>query len=388
MRVTGVPKGGKRIQFCDGLSLQLPEGAVYYTDDEDQFCIAMPAAPARAGAVTLPDDTEMRWSVSQLREFATIDFSTEGEPQPLSEYHNIAVNAIENAIQSVAENVSGIGLAQFETRMGAADERRIVACICAKNQWLGDRYFPGQFLIGIPHYPEKVTLYMGSYGPMDGPVFEKTFLPLLNSAQDSAQAEKAQVKETPPDDLGPFAGANGKLDAMKALSLFQNDVLFFNEGEIRWDGKRHTIAGIQFNAEKVDENRALMKRAQAVISGLEDLASYLEDNPKLRVPASRLHSRMREFLHGEDVTGMMFLHLSAWHLFWLMPSGQLTAGAAGKDMVMLDTNFPKAVPGCRELVEELLRTLRAYNGVTEKREIVFSNLRNMDGNEPFGGDLL
>lgn len=386
MRVTGVPKGGKRVQLFEGLTVQLPGGAVYYTDDEDQFCISMPTVPARAGMTELADGTETRWSISQLTEYAAINFDTDGTVE-LSDYHNVARDGMEAAAKGMAEKMSELfGFAHYEARFGAADENRIVAYTCANSNFLGDRYLPGYFLIGIPHYPEKVTLYMGYYDAMDGPVFEKEFLPLLNSAQAGGQAEKAAVQDD--GGLGPFAGDNGKLDAMKALSLFQNDVIFFNEGEIHWDGKRHTIAGIQFNAEKVDENRALMKRAQAVIEGLGDLASYLEDNPKLRVPASRLHSRMREFLHGEDVTGMMFFHLSAWHQFWLMAPDQVGADADGKDVVMLDVNFPKAVPGCRELIGELLRTLRAYNGVTEDREIVFSNVRNLDGTEPFDGDLL
>lgn len=390
MQVTGVPKNGKRIQLFEGLTIQLPGGAVYYTDAEERFCISMPTSPARAGLSELPDDAESRWSIKNLDEYASIDFAADDGAAQLSDYHNLAKDSIETMVKNMAETMSSQlgGLAQYEARLGAEDENRIVGYVCAKNQWLEDRYYAGYFLIGIPHYPEKVMLYMGYYDAMDGPVFEKEFLPLLNSAQSGGQGEDVQFKEKKDGGLGSFAGANGKLDAMKALSLFQNDVFFFNEGEIRWDGNRHTIAGIQFNAEKANENRTLMKRAQAVVDGLGDLASYLEDNPKLRVPASQLHSRMREFLHGEDVTGMMFFHLAAWHLFWLMTPDQVATDAAGSDMVLLDTNFPKAVPGCRELIEELLRSLRAYNGITEKRNIVFHTLRNLDGTEPFNGDLL
>ena len=37
------------------------------------------------------------------------------------------------------------------------------------------------------------------------------------------------------------------------LSLLSDDLLFFQEGEIAWDGKRHSIRGIQANAPKLDE---------------------------------------------------------------------------------------------------------------------------------------
>lgn len=163
MRVTGVPKGGKRVQLFEGLTVQLPGGAVYYTDDEDQFCISMPTVPARAGMTELADGTETRWSISQLTEYAAINFDTDGTVE-LSDYHNVARDGMEAAAKGMAEKMSELfGFAHYEARFGAADENRIVAYTCANSNFLGDRYLPGYFLIGIPHYPEKVTLYMGYY---------------------------------------------------------------------------------------------------------------------------------------------------------------------------------------------------------------------------------
>ena len=50
-----------------------------------------------------------------------------------------------------------------------------------------------------------------------------------------------------------YVADNEYVDAFAIAWLLQEDHLFFNDDEIGWNGKHHTIKGMQLNAANIDD---------------------------------------------------------------------------------------------------------------------------------------
>lgn len=158
--------------------------------------------------------------------------------------------------------------------------------------------------------------------------------------------------------LGRFAGSDGRMDALKAVQLFNQDVLFFPEGTLTWDGKHHIYREIHLNAEKQEEFPDLRENGQEIIQALRALIDACEDDERLRVPAAKLGKDLRTFLKGADLTGAALFHLAAYHLFWFRELEE----APGSFQILVDTRLKNTIPHSTEYFKTLLEILRAYNG--------------------------
>lgn len=101
------------------------------------------------------------------------------------------------------------------------------------------------------------------------------------------------------------------------LSLLSDDLLFFQEGEIAWDGKRHSIRGIQANAPKLDELSAVAE--EGGFDDISDLVKHfvafigkLEDDEGLVVPRGAIAPEISNSLPEGDLTGITLANLAAF----------------------------------------------------------------------------
>mgnify|MGYP007084594409 FL=1 len=101
------------------------------------------------------------------------------------------------------------------------------------------------------------------------------------------------------------------------LSLLSDDLLFFQEGEIAWDGKRHSIRGIQANAPKLDELSAVAE--EGGFDDISDLVKHfiafigkLEEDEGLVVPCGAIAPEISNSLPEGDLTGITLANLAAF----------------------------------------------------------------------------
>ena len=101
------------------------------------------------------------------------------------------------------------------------------------------------------------------------------------------------------------------------LSLLSDDLLFFQEGEIAWDGKRHSIRGIQANAPKLDELSAVAE--EGGFDDGPDLVKHfvafivkLEEDEGLVVPRGAIAPEISSRLPEGDLTGITLANLAAF----------------------------------------------------------------------------
>lgn len=175
----------------------------------------------------------------------------------------------------------------------------------------------------------------------------------------TAAAAKAEApKEKSPaarKQKRPLFDADKRIDAMIALDLFAKGVAPIRISEIEWeDGKARQVSGnIHPNRAGKYENDLFDEDGMCLFPP-HNLFSFLERNEKLRVPASRLAKELREHFQGHDLTGFLWLYLANCNMFSIHEDGDAYTVLAGSDMERL-------VPGCRSLLEELIRSLRAFN---------------------------
>lgn len=158
--------------------------------------------------------------------------------------------------------------------------------------------------------------------------------------------------------LGRYAGSNGQMDALKAVQLFNLDVLFFPDGAFSWDGTHHVFTGIHLNAEKAEEYPDVKDHLDEIGKAVLALVNECEQDERLRVPAAKLGKDLRTFLNGADLTGAALFHLAAYHLFWFKEDGE----APGRFSILVDTRLKNTIPHSTEYFRTFLEILRAYNG--------------------------
>ena len=230
----------------------------------------------------------------------------------------------------------------------------------------------------------KTRIYLGRYlgvlsAPEDRDRHQVILGKWLREMQYDQAREQAQAEEGEAALLGSLAASGGKLDGLEALKLFTGDLLFFHPEDLTWDGQHHAMKGLQINANRLPEHPELEEQAPVVSKKLGDLCEYLEKQENLRVPASLLHARLREELHGEDITGISYLHLAGMNLFKVLETEDALH-------VLLDANLSAALPVARSQLKYLCDALLAYNG-RSPRPVSFSLYRNLDDN-PFLGETL
>ena len=158
--------------------------------------------------------------------------------------------------------------------------------------------------------------------------------------------------------LGRFAGSDGRMDALKAVQMFNLDVVFFPEGALTWDGKHHVYREIHLNADKQEEFPDVREHWQEIGQALKILIDACENDQRLRVPAAKLGAGPRNFLNGADLTGAALFHLAGYHLFWFKED----EAAPGQFSILIDTRLKAAIPDAENFFKRFLEILRAYNG--------------------------
>ena len=148
------------------------------------------------------------------------------------------------------------------------------------------------------------------------------------------------------------------MDALKAVQLFNLDVLFFPDGAFSWDGTHHVFTGIHLNAEKAAEYPDVKDHLDEIGKAVQALVNECEQDERLRVPAAKLGADLRRFLNGADLTGAALFHLAAYHLFWFKEDGE----APGRFSILVDTRLKNTIPHSTEYFRTFLEILRAYNG--------------------------
>ncbi len=158
--------------------------------------------------------------------------------------------------------------------------------------------------------------------------------------------------------LGRFAGSDGRMDALKAVQLFNLDVLFFPDGAFSWDGTHHVFTGIHLNAEKMEEYPDVKDHLEEIGKAMQALVNECEQDERLRVPAAKLGAGLRNFLNGADLTGAALFHLAGYHLFWFKEDEE----TPGQFSLLIDARLKASVPDAENYFKRLLEIFRAYNG--------------------------
>ena len=158
--------------------------------------------------------------------------------------------------------------------------------------------------------------------------------------------------------LGRFARSDGRMDALKAVQLFNLDVLFFPDGVFSWDGTHHVFTGIHLNAEKMEEYPDVKDHLEEIGKAVQVLVNECEQDERLRVPAAKLGAGLRNFLNGADLTGAALFQLAAYHLFWFKEDEE----TPGQFSLLIDTRLKASIPDAENYFKRLLEILRAYNG--------------------------
>ena len=210
----------------------------------------------------------------------------------------------------------------------------------------------------------KNFLYAGQYVGKKaglGPDCSKTHTGILETYLQSfryAGGSEKLLEDAVRRALGRFAGSDGRMDALKAVQLFNEDVLFFPDGVFSWDGTHHVFTGIHLNAEKMEEYPDVKDHLEEIGTAVQALVNECEQDERLRVPAAKLGAGLRNFLNGADLTGAALFHLAAYHLFWFKEDEE----TPGQFSLLIDTRLKASVPDAENYFKRLLEILRAYNG--------------------------
>lgn len=201
---------------------------------------------------------------------------------------------------------------------------------------------------------------------------------LMASDGDCSQALRELGQEAMP--LEPrYVDANGRVSASAAAWLFCEDVVFFLDEQISWDGQNHSVLGMQVNAEKIYAVPMLMSSYQSILPGITDLISYIERDEGLRVSLSMIHPSLHGVLRGEDLTGLTLFNLMACAHALIVKESK-----PDDYYVMCDQRLAMGIPSFYQLVVRMLWDMRAYNSRSGVFRATFANARNIDADVLIG----
>ena len=167
----------------------------------------------------------------------------------------------------------------------------------------------------------KNFIYPGQYVGKKaglGPDYLKTHTGILEAYLKGfryAGGGKKLLEDAGRQTLGRWSGTDGRFDTLKAVQLFNVDVIFFPEGSLTWDGRHHTYKGLHLNAKKAEEFQDIKDNLRGILTPMEDPIKECENDERLRIPAAKLGEGLRTFLKGGDPTGAALFHLAGYHLF-------------------------------------------------------------------------
>ncbi len=173
-----------------------------------------------------------------------------------------------------------------------------------------------------------------------------------------------------------YVGQNGRLDAMAAAWLLDEDHVFFLDDEITWDGHNHGFTGAQVNAGNMDEVPVFMSNCEMLMNGVLDLMMTLENDEALRVPREAINPSLHEAIRDGDLTGITLFNLIACgHAIKILNTQEEAY------QVIYDNRLARGIPAFYKLVSRMIWDMRGYNGVEDAFEVTFASARNVDADQ-------
>ena len=174
-----------------------------------------------------------------------------------------------------------------------------------------------------------------------------------------------------------YKAANGTFDGDAASLLFAQDYVFFNPGEITWDGSRHGICGMQVNSGMLGGIPMLLANAQEYLTGIVDFLTGIEKDEGLHVPLDAIHPGLHDALCNSDLTPITLFNLQACARAYQIAR----SGDGSTYQVLLDTRLSRGIPDFYNLVARLIWDMRSYNGLNDPFEVLFASAVNFDANQ-------
>lgn len=173
------------------------------------------------------------------------------------------------------------------------------------------------------------------------------------------------------------------------LSMLSEDLVFFQDNEITWDGKHHAVAGLQANQPNLETLASVA--ADNGFDDINDLLNYFvgflmgaESDGALRVPRSRIASALHPIIREGDLTGITFANLAACNKAFMVRNNEPDQYA-----VVYDGRLAKGIPCFFDLVCRLLWDLR--QNMKSMRcvpfRVMFAQARNIDLDNMIHGEV-
>ena len=173
-----------------------------------------------------------------------------------------------------------------------------------------------------------------------------------------------------------YVGQNGRIDAMAAAWLLDEDHVFFLDNEITWDGQNHSFTGAQLNAGNMDEVPVFMSNYEMLMNGVIDLMTTLEGDNALRVPREAINPSLHEAIREGDLTGITLFNLIACgHAIRILNTQENVY------RVMYDNRLARGIPAFYKLVTRMIWDMREYNGIEGPFQVAFASARNIDADQ-------
>lgn len=171
------------------------------------------------------------------------------------------------------------------------------------------------------------------------------------------------------------------------LSLLTDDWIFFNDGEIVWDGKHHCLVGMQVNGAQIDQFMDYVNQ-YTDFDDINEAAQYtiafmnhVESDEGLIVPRKMIARGLYDAIREGDLTGITLMNLTA-----CAKAFQIRATDENQYAVIYDMRLSAGIPSFFDLIARLMWDLRSgtgsLNGVPF--DMTFAGARNIDADVILG----
>ena len=170
------------------------------------------------------------------------------------------------------------------------------------------------------------------------------------------------------------------------LTLLSDEYIFFEEGDIIWDGGHHAFRGVQFNAAKLDELQSIVQNCSDfddIYEAAQYLVAFLSEAEKdedLIVPREEVASGLLVPFWEGDLTG------STLALYAACAGALRVEGGAESYDVYYDVRLARGIPHFFDRVARLLWDLRVPTLPLREApfSISFRGARNVDADVILG----
>ena len=173
------------------------------------------------------------------------------------------------------------------------------------------------------------------------------------------------------------------------MAMLSEDFLYFDKGDIAWNGETHSFKSFQVNAPTMDD--LLLTLSEVGFDGIDDYypnflgaLMRLESDEKLVVARSKIAKGICRALPKGDLTGITLANLASCGAA-IRILRQDDGGADGYT-VIYDTRLALGIPQFFSLIERMVWDLRACTTASMGKPfaILFLSCRNFDANHYFG----